>query len=188
MFRGFTALLQRLDDGTWGGATKTTRTERATLEFMAHLRLVLCRGAAELRPRFPDFALYKTYPFNSRLFSEWGAAASKEIIKLGANEAATKLASQACPAVVNELRGIVTKQENLVAGVSTVAVCVVLLPGAGGLSHANTLAAKVYSPPSSFAAARRPSRFPRTREHRCSSRGWSQKSRGGKGQRPRSWT
>lgn len=122
VFRGFTGLLERLEDGTWSGGTKTTRTERATLEFMSHLRLVLCRGAAELRDRFPSFALYKTYPFNSRLFSEWGAAASKEIIKLGANEAGTRLTSQASPAVVNELKGIGTKQETLAARVSSVLV------------------------------------------------------------------
>ena len=120
VFKGFTTHLTALNDGTWGGSTKTTRTERATLELVSHLRLVLCRGAAELRHRYPDFELYKTYPFNSRVFSEWEQTASEEITKLRADGATTRLTSQAAPAVVEELKGIGAKQETLGARVGTV--------------------------------------------------------------------
>lgn len=118
LFKGFTAYLKEMDNGTWRGSTPTTRTERATLEVMAHLRLVLCRGAAELRPFFPDFALYKKFPFNSRLFTEWGHKASEEINKLGADAATTRLTSQASPAVVDELRANRLKQGALASRVS----------------------------------------------------------------------
>lgn len=123
LFKGFTACLKNLDNGTWRGTTQTTRTERATLELMSHLRLVLCRGAAELRPHFPNFALYKKYPFNSQLFTEWGRNACEEIDKLRADAATARLTGQASPAVVDELRGIATKQDALASRVSQYAFC-----------------------------------------------------------------
>lgn len=118
VFKGFTAALDKLEaGGEWGGCTATTNTERATLELMCHLRLVLCRGAVELRPRFPDFALYKKYPFNSRLFLDWAEPALAEIGKLKGEEAAARLKSGVSPAVADELNLMSSRQEAITARV-----------------------------------------------------------------------
>lgn len=121
IFRPFTAFLAKLDAGTWQGTTKTTKTEHLTLNLISHLRLVLCRGAVELRLRFPDFCLYRKYPFNSRLFTDWYESAAAEVTRLKADEAGARLKSQAPTAVVEELKLLGAKQEAVAAQVSTAA-------------------------------------------------------------------
>lgn len=98
---GFMEARTQLQNGPRKGEGR--QTERATLDLIEYLRLVLVRGAVELQQEHPGTWLFKKFPFNSREFLDWAPRARNEIRQLQAADVKTRLHYQASPAIIAEL-------------------------------------------------------------------------------------
>lgn len=81
IFAGFEGQRETLSRGKPGWPIGYI-SEKATLDLISHLRLVLIRGLAVLALDYPDWLVYRYPPFNSACFNEWASAARTRVHEL----------------------------------------------------------------------------------------------------------
>lgn len=81
IFRGFEEQREILQKTIPGWATEK-KTEKATLDLISHLRLVLLRSAAVVALDHPDWVIFTQPPFSTSDFREWATLARTKVEEL----------------------------------------------------------------------------------------------------------